>query len=64
MTCALFKLDFEKKLIFFKKPEFWKKNNLSFEKKPELWKHLSFFFKKSEFKKNLSFEKIWVFKKN
>ena len=41
-------LDFEEKTQFFKKkPEFWKKN-LSFEKK-------------SEFKKTLSFEKIWVF---
>ena len=59
MTCALFKLDFEEKTQFFflKKPEFWKKN-------PWVLKRSEFFLKKSEFKKNLSFEKIWVFLKN
>ena len=53
---GIVQLDFEEKTQFFKKkPEFWKK-------KPEFWKHLSS-FKKSEFKKTLSFEKIWVFLK-
>ena len=56
MTCALFKLDFEKKtLFFFLKTWVLKKN-------PEFWKHLIFFFlnlslKKPEFWKNLSFLK-------
>ena len=54
LTCALFNWILKKKLSFFKK------NLISEKKKPEFWKHLSS-FKKSEFKKYLSFEKIWVF---
>ena len=57
-------LDFEEKTqFFFLKNLSSEKKTLSFEKKPEFWKHLSS-FKKSELKKSLSFEKIWVFKKN
>ena len=63
MTCALFNWILKKKLSFLKKNLSSEKKNLSFEKNPEFWKHLSS-FKKSEFKKTLSFEKIWVFKKN
>ena len=56
-------LDFEEKTQFFlKKTWVLKKKNPEFWKKPEFWKHLSS-FKTSEFKKNLRFEKIWVFKK-
>ena len=60
MTCALFNWILKKKLSFLKKNLSSEKKNLSFEKNPEFWKHLSS-FKKSEFKKTLSFEKIWVF---
>ena len=62
MTCALFNWILKKKLSFLKKNLSSEKKNLSFEKNPEFWKHLSS-FKTSEFKKNLRFEKIWVFKK-
>ena len=53
------KLGFGKNLWVWKKknPEFWKTSG--FLKKPEIWK------KKSEFKKNMSFEKnLGFFKKN
>ena len=60
MTCALFNWILKKKLSFLKKNLSSEKKNLSFAKNPEFWKHLSS-FKKSEFKKTLSFEKIWVF---